>query len=174
MQCAWCTYRRLLQNSIFSYYQKHTQVSHYQSAHKSPIITPCPRLSVWVRRTVLYKNCSNMNKYFGNGFTYGGRLEDDSSIDRSNICERLDKGEFDIVIYGKVGKQRRIQPVTTLPYWNTVSKNMNQERITFLYGGDRCRDLSKNRMDEDIVHHLKYGTCFVREGKNRNIDDIAH
>ena len=101
---------------------------------------------------------------------YGGRLEDTSDVDRSNICERLRNGEFDLVIYGKVGRKRGgVDPVTTLPYWNTVSEYMERSEIAFLYGGDMCRDLGVDSMDADIVHHLQYGTCFVREGMNRSV-----
>jgi hypothetical protein len=108
---------------------------------------------------VIYKNCKNIKKYIGKGFTYGGIL-DDININRDDIENRIKNKEFDIIIYGKVGKKRgEIDDLKNLKYWDIVNKNYDKNKIIFIYGGDLLRD--KN--DKDLIYHEKYGICFVRE-----------
>jgi hypothetical protein len=110
---------------------------------------------------VIYKNCKNIKKYIGKGFTYG-KILDDININRDNIENRIKNKEFDIIIYGKTGKKRgEIDDLINLKYWNTVHKNYDKNKIIFIYGGDLLRD--KN--DKDLVYHQNYGICFVRELK---------
>ena len=112
------------------------------------------------KNNVLYKECSNLDKYVGRGYTYGGCLENDIKIERDNIEKKIKKKEFNFILYGKVGNKRgEIDSVEKLPYWNLIHKTYSLNEIVFLYGGDMLRTMD----DQDLKYHTKYGLCFVRE-----------
>jgi len=114
---------------------------------------------------VLYEGCDLSLKY-GNGFTYGGHLIDKNTIDRTRLEERIQAKEFDLIIYGKMGKDEGpLGSTATAPYWNAVRANYPRERIAFLYGGDGrqvLRDLA-NPYTTHLLQHATAGVCFVRE-----------
>ena len=108
---------------------------------------------------VLYKDCENLEKYVGKGFTYGGKI-DDLEIDRTNIGDRIKSREFDLVIYGRVGnKDLSLHSCNDLPFWKDVEENYNKKQILFVYGGDKCR----KKTDHDLLYHSLFGMCAVRE-----------
>lgn len=113
---------------------------------------------------ILYKDCENKEKYVGKGFTYGGRL-DNITIDRNNIEERISNKEFDLVVYGKVGKKIKKKKGTYMhqlyehEYWDIVKANYDKNQIVFVYGGDSLRNID----NQCIKMHSQNGICFVRE-----------
>lgn len=117
------------------------------------------RFIEYPKLNVLYKGCKNKYKYIGKGFTYGERL-DDIKLDRSDIENRITSKEFDVIIYGKVGKKYlEIDPVENLSYWKEVNSVYDKNSIVFIYGGDKMRTVN----DDDIKYHCTYGKCFIRE-----------
>lgn len=116
------------------------------------------------RIDVLYKDCDLSRKY-GNGFTYGGRLSP-IELDRTHIEERIRAKEFDIVIYGKVGRDEGWEGlIPTMPFWDVVSSVYSREQIAFLYGGDCCQNLKdiSNPYTRHLLEHAPAAVCFVRE-----------
>ena len=133
-------------------------------------------LSIGLRRTlgsdyvdypkidVLYKDCELGSKY-GNGFTYGGKL-DNIDIDRSNIESRIKSHEFDLIIFGKVGRDEGGEGyIPHMPLWQTVSSVYGRDEIVFLYGGDGCQTLTNlnSPYTSHLMQHATRATCFVRE-----------
>jgi hypothetical protein len=108
---------------------------------------------------VLYKGC-DLSKRHGNGFTYGGKLED--TIDRSDIDQRVVANEFDLVIYGKVGRDELGEGTLPMALWPISN---SREQIAFLYGGDGCQELSNpyNPYTKHLLSHATKAICFVRE-----------
>jgi len=108
---------------------------------------------------VLYQGCENLHKYEGNGFTYGGKIVDEE-INRDDIEKRIQKKEFDLIIYGKVGnKDLSVQHCKELKYWDTVHRYYTKEQLIFVYGGENMRD----REDPDLIYHSHFGHCIVKE-----------
>jgi hypothetical protein len=110
---------------------------------------------------VLYNTC-DLSKKYGNGFTYGGRLED-IQIDRERIDERIRAREFDLIIYGKTGRD---ELCPSLPLLSAVQAGgYSREQIAFLYGGDGCQALRNlgSGYTQHLLAHATLGTCFVRE-----------
>jgi hypothetical protein len=133
-------------------------------------------LSIGLRRTlgtdfidyprldVLYKDCDLSRKY-GNGFTYGGRL-DDMGIDRANIEARIESHEFDLIIFGKVGRDEGGEGyIPHMPFWKAVESAYGREEILFLYGGDGCQNLKdlSSPYTQHLLQHAPHAICFVRE-----------
>ena len=109
---------------------------------------------------ILYKGFDPKNSH-GYGFTYSNKFSDDLS-DRSRIPERISDHEFDIIIYGKVGRDEG--PIKTqLPFFDQVRNVYKPEEIIFLYGGDECQNIKENINISHLSRYGKYGTCFVRE-----------
>ncbi len=85
------------------------------------------------------------------------------NIDRENIENKIVNKEFDYIIYGLMGVERRkIGDIRrSTPYWNIVSENYKHENIIFLY------DESVSKYDSGNINHLlyhcDYGNCIVRE-----------
>ena len=114
------------------------------------------------RIDVLYSDCDLKTKY-GNGFTYGGHLEP-IEINRNNIEERIKAKEFDLIIYGKVGRDEGPEGKIPFVFWNTVTAVYKKSEIAFLYGGDGCQNMNKtNSYAEHLLTHARSATCFVRE-----------
>lgn len=111
------------------------------------------------RIDVLYKDC-DLSRTYGNGFTYGGHL-DNIEIDRENIVKRILTKEFGLIIYGKVGRDEG-----PIPLWDLITSVYSHDKIALLYGGDGCQDLHDIN-SEYTQHLLAFGKiCFVRELKN--------
>jgi len=119
------------------------------------------------RNDVLYKG-ADLSKYYGNGFTYGGRL-DDLDIDRSRIEERLAAHAWDLVIFGKNGRDDGPEGhVSHQPYFDLVVKHYKRHEIVFLFGGDGCqtmdsRDPTTHWYTPVLLAASTYGACAVRE-----------
>lgn len=114
------------------------------------------------RIEALYSDCDLKTKY-GNGFTYGGHLEP-IEINRNNIEERIKAKEFDVIIYGKVGRDEGPEGKIPFVFWNTVTAVYKKSEIAFLYGGDGCQNMKKtNSYAEHLLTHARSATCFVRE-----------
>jgi len=112
---------------------------------------------------VLYKGC-DLSRCHGNGFTYGGKLED-MKVDRENLEARIRAREFDLVIYGKVGRDELGEGSLPLALWSAVSESYDRSQIAFLYGGDGCQNLENmdNPYTQHLVRHATKAICFVRE-----------
>ena len=113
---------------------------------------------------VLYKGC-DMSRKHGNGFIYGGKL-DDIEIDRGRIEERIAAKEFDLVVYGKVGRDELHEgSIPRLPLWSLVQASYPRNQIAFLYGGDGCQNLRDlgNPYTRHLLEHATNAVCFVRE-----------
>ncbi len=116
---------------------------------------------------VLYRG-NDLSRFYGNGFTYGGRLPD-IPLDRERIAERLAAREFDLIIYGKVGMDEGPQGRPPfLPFFVEVFSHYKKHEVAFLFGGDGCQTfapLCQNTYSYSAVlftaAHL--GHCFVRE-----------
>ena len=110
---------------------------------------------------VLYKGCDLSQKH-GNGFTYGGKLEAD--VDRTNLEARIRAREFDLIIYGKVGRDE-IEGTLPMTFWSAVSESYDRSQIAFLYGGDGCQTLQDlgNPYTQHLLRHASKAVCFVRE-----------
>lgn len=110
------------------------------------------------RNDVLYATTDLTTKY-GYGFSYGGRLED-IPIDRTNIEERMQAHEFDVIIFGKVGYDD--WSIHDFPYTQSSYKH---SELALLYGGDGLQTLKQpeNVYTAHLIRHLPIGFCFVRE-----------
>jgi hypothetical protein len=111
---------------------------------------------------VLYKGC-DLSKRHGNGFTYGGKLEEPGA-GRYDIDARIRAREFDLIIYGKVGRDE-IEGTLPMAFWSTVSESYDRSQIAFLYGGDGCQTLQDigNPYTQHLLRHATKAVCFVRE-----------
>jgi hypothetical protein len=117
------------------------------------------------KNEVLYDSCDLSTKY-GNGFTYGGLLHDETPIDRSDIEERIKRHEFDCVIYGPIGHDEGgMGWYPNMPFISDVRQAYTSSEIVFLYGGDGMQDMPtpENHYTRHILLHEKIATCFVRE-----------
>jgi len=112
---------------------------------------------------VLYSGC-DLSKKHGNGFGYGGLL-DDIDVDRDTISDRIMGGEFDCIIYGKVGHdETAVGSYPNLPHIELVRQLYTRDRIFFLYGGDGCQSLShRTYYTQHLLKHMEMATCAVRE-----------
>jgi hypothetical protein len=116
------------------------------------------------KNEVLYKGY-DLKKAYGNGYTYGGRLED-IDIDRTNIRERIQAHEFDVIIYGKVGvDEGAFGKFRTMPYLKDVQAVYLPDEIAFLYGGDACQTMMSPhyRATSHLIEHQSLARCFIRE-----------
>jgi hypothetical protein len=117
------------------------------------------------KNEVLYKSCDLSNKY-GNGYTYGGLLDDDLPVDRSNILERIKAHEFDSILFGPIGRDEgHLGTFPTIPYIQEVMQVYKAEEIGFLYGGDGTQDMQAlwNQYTKHLLGHEWMARCFVRE-----------
>jgi len=112
---------------------------------------------------VLYKGCDLSQKH-GNGFTYGGKLEE-AGTDRYDIEARIRVREFDLIIYGKVGRDELGEGSLPMAFWPTVTECYDRSQIAFLYGGDGCQNLQDlgNPYTQHLLRHASRAVCFVRE-----------
>jgi hypothetical protein len=117
------------------------------------------------KNEVLYKSCDLSTKY-GNGFTYGGLLDDEILIDRSNIEERIKCHDFDYVIYGPIGHDEGAMGwYPHMPFITEVQRTYKPSEIVFLYGGDGMQDIQtpENNYTRHLISNEKIAKCFVRE-----------
>ena len=118
------------------------------------------------RNDVLYKG-ADLSKAYGYGFTYGGRL-DEEPLDRTHIAERLAEREWNLVIYGKTGRDDGWQgQLPNQPFLKEVMENYSSDEIVFLFGGDGCQSFVSSPWKElytpVLLQHLQVGHCCVRE-----------
>lgn len=119
------------------------------------------------RNDVLYKG-ANLGTYYGNGFTYGGRLED-IPLDRTHISERLRAHAWDLIIFGKNGRDDGPEgSVPNQPYFQDVIQHYKQNEIVFLFGGDGCQTFAPDTPNTHwytpvLLAAAQYGHCAVRE-----------
>lgn len=108
----------------------------------------------------LYAGAEMTNAY-GFGYSYGGLLPD-IPIDRAVTLGRLQKHEFDCIIYGKVGYGEEPDGDTQVL---DVPRNYSPTEIAFLYGGDGLQDTKdpSNPWTQHLARHCNRGLCFVRE-----------
>lgn len=100
------------------------------------------------------ENIIDRNSLYGKGFSYAFTIEQNrSSIDRTNIEEKIAEHFFDIVIYGKV----HANDPNLLQYIDLVNEKYNRGEIFCLDGDDRC---SCNDELIDKYHKILY---FKRE-----------
>lgn len=60
------------------------------------------------KKDVLYQSAKiDANNLYGRGFTIWKQLED-TDVDRTNVLERLEKGEFDVVVFSSIHRQREV------------------------------------------------------------------
>lgn len=115
------------------------------------------------KNEILYNNFEGMRGY-GGGFTYS-RILDDIEINREDIVKRIRKKEFDYIMFGLMGKSEKRSGDIRLncPLWKEVKNKYKSDNIIFIYGGDKMH-CKKNRAHFDhLIHHSKFGKCFVRE-----------
>lgn len=93
-------------------------------------------------------------KLYGKGFTISGLLPDRHTIDRSNLVQRIQDKEFDVVIYGSI---HRCQD-----YLDTVLKSYPKNRIIFIDGQDAQEENGIGFVDR----LLDKGIYFKRELKD--------
>ncbi len=85
------------------------------------------------------------------------------NIDRENIENRIINKEFDYIIYGLMGVERRkIGDIRrNTPYWKIVSKNYKYDNIIFLY--DESISKYDNGHINHLLYHSDYGKCIIKE-----------
>ena len=119
------------------------------------------------RNDVLYQG-ADLSKYYGNGFTYGGRLED-LPIDRTRIAEKIAARAWDLIIFGKTGRDEGHEgSVPNQPYFTEVMTHYRPHEVVFLFGGDGCQSIDPNHPNTHwytpvLLAAAQYGTCSVRE-----------
>lgn len=74
-------------------------------------------------------------RLYGRGFTLSGLLPDRSSIDRSDLQNRIKARQFDVIIYGSVWRCR--------DYLDTVTQVYPKDHIIFLDGQDGVQSHGK-------------------------------
>ena len=100
------------------------------------------------KKSIMYETCRiPKDKLYGCGFTLYKTLPD-IEIDRSNVYERVESGEFDIVIFGNVWNQR-IEILELFTY-----KIPKSTGVCFLDGCDH---------QKIITEVLDFGRYFKRE-----------
>lgn len=119
------------------------------------------------RNDVLYQD-ADLSKYYGNGFTYGGRLED-LPIDRTCISERIAAHAWDLIIFGKNGRDDGPEgSVPNQPYFHDVVQHYRPHEVVFLFGGDGCQTMTPHHPNTHwytpvLLAAAQYGMCAVRE-----------
>ena len=101
----------------------------------------------------------------GYGFAYAKKFPEDS-CNRSHIAERIAAHEFDLILYGKVGRDEGpLGTYTSMPFFQEVMDEYTPNEIVFLYGGDGCQNLHEpaNPYTHHLLQHQGFATCFVRE-----------
>jgi len=84
----------------------------------------------------------------------GGVLEDDESIDRTDIQKRI--------IYGKHGfENKELGRLETCLFWNDVKNNYSHNQLIFLFGGDKMRNLSVKKFDRYTHDLIKCSTYVI-------------
>jgi hypothetical protein len=113
------------------------------------------------RNDVLYASTDLTTKY-GYGFSYGGVLED-QPIDRSTIEDQINSHAFDVIIFGKLGRDD--WSIEQFPYADAIRRVYRHSELALLYGGDGMQDRSDptNPYTQHLYRHLPLGFCFVRE-----------
>ena len=117
------------------------------------------------KNKALYKSCDTTN-LIGNGYTYSGHLEDDESICRDSIEDRIKNHEFDLVIYGKVGHDEGYMGDNNLmPFFESVKNTYTMNRVVFIFGGDGCQDMKDaySRYTLYLKSCQQFVKCFIRE-----------
>lgn len=108
-----------------------------------------------------------LSELAGLGFGYARRLPpEESGWTRRQVRDSIRAGEWDLVVYGKMGlDERRAGSVPGAPFWADVSASYTADRIAFLYGGDGLQTLSDHGdpYTEHLLRHSRLGQCFVRE-----------
>jgi hypothetical protein len=91
------------------------------------------------RKGIIYEDCSIPDSdLYGNGFTIWKTIDSDGKVNRSNIFKRLYAGEFDLLIFGSIHRQKE--------KFEKIDLNRVNCPIIFLDGEDerysrRFRDL---------------------------------
>lgn len=76
----------------------------------------------------IYRNYTgNIKGLYGKGITYTKNI-DDLPVNRKDIKERIEKKEFDLIIYGSVHRG--------LHYYDLVTKNYSSQKIVYICGED--------------------------------------
>lgn len=123
----------------------------------------------WPPMEFLYDSfpAENLGKIYGNGFSYSRRLPAKLLVNmtESEVVESIQKKQWDIIIYGKVGRSETVVgSIPNLPLWKHVFKRYSRDEIAFLYGGDAIQDMTwSNAHANHLVQHSQYARCFVRE-----------
>ncbi len=99
------------------------------------------------RKDVLYKNAvQNKKDLYGNGFTIWKTL-DDIAINRTNVFDRLQSGEFDIVMFSSIWRQQKF-------FKTVLAQKTKLPKLVFIDGEDFTRL---------YLRALPYGSYFKRE-----------
>lgn len=117
------------------------------------------------KNEALYKSC-DLSKKYGNGYTYGGLLDDELPIDRSNIQARILSHEFDCILFGRIGRdEESTGSYPNLPFCSDIYQVYKPHEIGFLYGGDGLQSMHEPSISytQHVLNHQFLGRCFIRE-----------
>lgn len=116
----------------------------------------------------LYEDFPNSEKHIIHGYGYGFaqkiKIQEKYYDDRS-IYESIDSNYWDLIIYGKIGRDEYHEgTIPNLPFWDIVKKRYFRNNIAFLYGGDECHNMHHDSpYKSHILYHSQFANCFVRE-----------
>jgi hypothetical protein len=118
--------------------------------------------------TYLHEDFPEDQKPAIHGFGYGFAQKiknQEVAHDDASIYESINTNHWDLIIYGKVGRDEYHEgTIPNLPFWNIVKMRYFRDKIAFLYGGDECHDMSSNTpYKSHILYHSQFANCFVRE-----------
>jgi hypothetical protein len=109
-------------------------------------------------------------------YTYPKRLKPDSSMEDTEIINKINNHFWDIIVYGKVGPDEYCD----FPLFNIVLSKYSKDEVVFIYGGDEIFNLKvKDRKsyhvnihgchipyypyNDYLYHYSQFGKSFVRE-----------
>jgi hypothetical protein len=97
----------------------------------------------------VYQSYGDASSLYGKGMTYSNAVED-VPVDRSNIEERIDRREFEFIIYGSIHRG--------LPLINLVTQKYPPSKIVYLCGEDRHESYNQHE-----CHFIHLKNLFLRE-----------
>lgn len=125
------------------------------------------KLSCFPPLPFLFKgNDVDKSALHGNGYCYTDHLEPQTDLlDDVSIIKSIECGEWDLILFGKVGPDEGLDGhCTRSPFWDLIKSKYNKDKIAFIYGGDEQFNIStNNRYKAHLAEHSRFGRCFIRE-----------
>jgi hypothetical protein len=117
-------------------------------------ITDAPRMWYMYRNEFQPHGPRDLKSLYGRGFTMWGHMDEDPSIDRNNIEQKIIDHYFDLIIVGR--------PELPIPYLGLIMQHYKEHEIIALSGSDHIH----------ILPPYGHSTFFIRNFVGQIVDNI--